>query len=118
MLVDNGLQNYTSARDCALLLGMIYRGECVTAAYSEKMLELLKAQQRISKIPAGVPKGVVTANKTGELTGLSECDAAIVFAEESPYILCILSQPQDNSAAVRRIVEISRTVYDAIAGGG
>jgi len=118
MLVDNGLQNYTSARDCAILLGMIYRGECVSAAYSEKMLELLKAQQRTSKIPAGVPKGVVTANKTGELTGLSECDAAIVFAGESPYILCILSQPEDNSAAIRRIVEISRTVYDSIAGGG
>ncbi len=117
MLVNNGLQNYTSARDCAVLLGMICRGECVSAAYSEKMLELLKAQQRTSKIPAGVPKGVVTANKTGELTGLSECDTAIVFAGESPYILCILSQPEDNYAAVSRIVEISRTVYNTIADG-
>ena len=30
MLVDNGLQNYTGAADCARLLAAIYRGDCVS----------------------------------------------------------------------------------------
>jgi beta-lactamase class A len=112
MLVDNGLQNYTTAQDCGTLLRLVYRGECVSEDASAKMLALLKDQQRRGKIPAGVPAGVVTANKTGELTGLSECDVAIVFTEEGDYILCVLSEPTDNAAAIRTIVAISETVYD------
>jgi hypothetical protein len=76
------------------------------------MLDLLKDQQRRGKIPAGVPDGVVTANKTGELTGLSECDVAIVFTEEGDYILCVLSEPADNAAAIERSGKFRRTVYD------
>ena len=34
MLVDNGLQNYTGAADCARLLAAIYRGDCAAAPWS------------------------------------------------------------------------------------
>lgn len=115
MLVDNGLQNYTTARDCAVILRMIYNGECVSQKYSEIMLELLKEQQRTGKIPSGVPEGVVTANKTGELTGISECDVAIVFAENADYIICVLSEPTDNADAVGKIIEFSKMTYSYLA---
>lgn len=111
MLADNGLQNYTTAADCALLLRLIYGLRCVSPEYDEEMLELLKAQKRTSKIPAGLPEGVVCANKTGELSGLSECDAAIVFAPGGAYILCVLSEPEDNAATIDAIVGLSRAVY-------
>ncbi len=42
----------------------------------------LKAQQLRSKIPDGVPSGVQTANKTGELDTV-ENDAAIVFKDNA-----------------------------------
>jgi beta-lactamase class A len=116
MLVENGMQNYTTASDCATILRMIYNGECVSRESSEKMLGLLKAQQRTGKIPAGVPDDVETANKTGELTGISECDVAIVFAETGDYILCALSEPSDNSAAARKIINISKAVYSYMTG--
>lgn len=48
---------------------------------SKKMLKYLKAQQRKGKIPAGLPKGVKSANKTGEY-GPYEHDAAIVFSKK------------------------------------
>lgn len=79
-------ENYTSAEDCGALLESIYNGTCVSESASEEMLELLMEQQSTGKIPAGVPEGVLTANKTGE-TDEVQHDAAIVFGEETDYTL-------------------------------
>lgn len=109
--------NYTSVRDVGKILESIYRGNCISKEASAEMLEILKAQTRTNKIPAGVPDGVVTANKTGEIYEGSkvENDAAIVFKENSAYVLVVMSNDiQDNEAAVNDIKEISKRVYNTI----
>ena len=109
--------NYTSASDCCRLLSDIYSGTMVNADASADMLALLKAQTRTGKIPSGVPSGVETANKTGELSagdglGVVENDIAIVFDKEHPYVLCVLSNNiQNNSSAQETIKKISSDVY-------
>ena len=108
---------YTSASDCCRLLSDIYSGTMVNADASADMLALLKAQTRTGKIPSGVPSGVETANKTGELSagdglGIVENDIAIVFDKEHPYVLCVLSNNiQNNSSAQETIKKISADVY-------
>lgn len=107
-------ENYTSVHDCGLFLQRIYEGECISAGASAKMLELLKQQTRTWKIPAGVPSGVVTANKTGELSD-TENDAALVFSPGGDYILCVTAADlMDTSAAQANIVSISSAVYQYI----
>ena len=92
MLEFNGTENYTSARDCGVMLEKVLTGKYVSKHASERILEKgLKAQQRRSKIPAGVPSGVKTANKTGELTNVDN-DAAIIWSPACTYILCIMSR--------------------------
>ena len=59
--------NYTSASDCCRLLSDIYNSSLVNAETSAEMLALLTSQTKTAKIPAGVPSGTATANKTGEL---------------------------------------------------
>ena len=109
--------NYTSASDCCHLLSDIYSGTMVNADASADMLVLLKAQTRTGKIPSGVPSGVETANKTGELSagdglGVVENDISIVFDKEHPYVLCVLSNNiQNNSSAQETIKKISADVY-------
>ena len=109
--------NYTSASDCCRLLSDIYSGTMVNADASADMLALLKAQTRTGKIPSGIPSGVDTANKTGELSagdglGAVENDIAIVFDKEHPYVLCVLSNNiQNNSSAQETIKKISADVY-------
>ena len=109
--------NYTSASDCCHLLSDIYSGTMVNADASADMLALLKAQTRTGKIPSGVPSGVETANKTGELSagdglGVVENDISIVFDKEHPYVLCVLSNNiQNNSSAQETIKKISADVY-------
>lgn len=104
-------ENYTSVRDCGHFLENVYYGTCVSAEASEKMLELLKKQKRTWKIPAGVPEGVVTANKTGELKD-TENDAAIVFSPGGDYILCVTAtELADHEKAEDEIVQLSAAVY-------
>ena len=106
---DNG-DNMTSVSDCAEFLRKVYKGEL---PHAEEMLGFLKNQQRTHKIPAGLPEGVESANKTGELDTV-ENDAAIVFGD-TPYILCIMSENlSDVGAAQSNIAGISSDMYRLI----
>ena len=108
---DNG-DNLTSVSDCAEFLRKVYKNEI---PHAEEMLNFLKNQQRTHKIPAGLPEGVESANKTGELDTV-ENDAAIVFAD-TPYILCIMSENlSDAGAAQNNIAGISSDIYNLIEG--
>ncbi|MCR5811995.1 MAG: N-acetylmuramoyl-L-alanine amidase [Lachnospiraceae bacterium] len=111
MLDWNGTENYTSTRDCGKLLEEVLKGEYVSEEASERILEALKNQQRTSKIPAGVPGDVETANKTGELDNVDN-DAAIVWSPECTYILCIMSS--DTGGRIAEIRKLSSMVYDSI----
>ena len=99
--------NYTSAKDCAALLEKIYRGE---VAGAKEIAQAMKQQERREKIPAGISGDTVVANKTGELDNV-ENDAAIVYADGEPYILCVMSQNLAGAGAARKkIVQIAGIV--------
>lgn len=101
-------ENYTSVEDCASFLETLYLKEF---DYSDKMLSLLEAQQRRSKIPAQIPDGVTIANKTGELPGI-ENDAAIVYGDKNPYIICIMTDGlTDSTLAVNYMASMSGNIY-------
>ena len=114
MLAD-GPENYTSARECGHLLEMVLDSTFVSPETSAALLEDLRAQTRTTKIPAGVPDGVVTANKTGELADV-ENDAAIVFADTGIYILCVMSDGISSGVAASNITSISSAVYAYLNG--
>ena len=109
--------NYTSAADCAAFLSGLYNGTLLNVEASGKMLELLEGQTVKGKIPAGLPNGVETANKTGEMPsgyglGSIENDVAIIMNGRYPYILCVLSNDiADNGSAQSVIRGISERTY-------
>lgn len=110
--------NTTSAADCGKLLEKIYKGTCVSENASADMLSFLKAQEKTGKIPAGLPEGTVSANKTGE-TDTEQHDAAIVYGDKTDYVICIMSSGfSDGGAAVSTIQTISSQVYNALEGTG
>ena len=101
--------NYTSVTDCTRFLSAIYNGEIEGSA---EILAYMKQQDRVGKLPAGVPEGVQTANKTGELEDV-ENDVALVFAENGTYIVCVMmSDLQDTSVGRSVIVDISKQIYN------
>ncbi|HYM22367.1 MAG TPA: serine hydrolase [Vicinamibacterales bacterium] len=65
-----------------------------------------------SRLRRGLPAGVRTADKPGELEGV-RVDAGIVFAKNRPYILCVMtSYLKDEAEGERAITDISRATYE------
>jgi len=109
---DRGLNNTATARDLATILQAIEEAKGVTAADRQHMLDILLAQEFNQKIPAGVPRGVRVAHKTGEITAHSH-DAALVYPPaRRPYVLVVLTRGiADGAVADKLIADISRIVY-------
>ena len=114
---ENG-DNYTSAKDCGTFLKQIYQIvngtiPSSTLANAEAMYFQLKTQQRKNKIPAQLPEGVGTANKTGELDTV-ENDAAIIYdtAKGIDLVVCFMSENlTDTGAAQNTIATDARAIY-------
>ena len=105
-----GGRNTTSVKDCGMLLERIYKGDCVSKAASEEMLNILLQQEVDWKIPSGLSSDIKVANKTGE-TDTSQHDIAIVYGEKTTYIFCVMSQNCPESTAIHNIRDLSRVVY-------
>lgn len=105
------IKNHTTVEDCALFLEDVYRKTNISEEASEQMMIYLLNQETRYKIPAGIPEGVLVANKTGE-TEETEHDVAIVFGTDTDYILCVMSSEiSDTDEAVETINQISSAVY-------
>lgn len=119
MLDNNGLQNYVSARDCGVILRMIYEGRCVSQTWSAEMLNCLRAQTVNNRLPAQLPSGVSVAHKTGDLSNLSCGDVGIIFTQHGNYILCVINnQSPDDGQTARDIASLSAQVYAQFTGSG
>ncbi|MEW6547180.1 MAG: serine hydrolase [Bacillota bacterium] len=101
----------TTARDMAIYLQAILRLARENPELGWRMIDDLSHTIWHVGLPGQLPPGIQVAHKEGDITGVSN-DVGIVFSSH-PYILCILSDgQQDIEAGFRKISEISRLVYD------
>ncbi|MDI6895448.1 MAG: class A beta-lactamase-related serine hydrolase [Bacillota bacterium] len=101
----------TTARDMAIYLQAVLRLARENPELGWRMIDDLSHTIWHVGLPGQLPPGLQVAHKEGDITGVSN-DVGIVFSSH-PYILCILSQgQQDIEAGFRKISEISRLVYD------
>lgn len=104
--------NYTSVGDCGHLLQEIYKQDTSGYTHATDMFNLLNAQTRCNKIPAQLPEGVKTANKTGELDSV-ENDAGIIYNSKNDVVIVFMSQNLSSAdSAQNTIATLSRTIYD------
>lgn len=106
----------TSVNDTGRLLEMAYKGKYVSKKASARLIKYMKMQDHRRKIPAGLPKGVLCANKTGELDTVDN-DAAIIWTEYQDYILVVMADETNmHFYAAPEIAKISKMVYRYITG--
>ena len=114
-------ENVTTPRDMGTLFYKIEQGaregmDTVASASScRAMVEILLGQTDRDKIPAGLPRGVPVANKTGEVDGVRNDVAIVDPFGTAPYVLAVLTKNVANySDALRGINRISRDIYDDV----
>ena len=100
-----------TASDIALFFEKLYNGQLANAEYTQKMLDLLKAQALNDKIPENLPDNVQVAHKTGELDQYTH-DAGIVYSPTGDYVIVIMSQSDAPELAKARLANISEAVYN------
>lgn len=117
-LTSGAGSNMTSCVDVGHFLETVYNGTCVNKHYSAKMLSALKlitTDKRLyyrSKLPTGLPGGVICANKTGDVDDYSH-DAAIVFSRGADYVISVMAHvPGRGYSSGGYFGAISRTVYN------
>jgi beta-lactamase class A len=106
-----GDENVGTPADMAKLLAVIYKGEGLKKDSAEALLTILK-KPKTSALRSGVDAGVPVANKTGTLEGV-EADAGIVYVNNRPYILVVLTTYlKSNAAGDAAIRAASRAAFD------
>ena len=110
--------NRVTASGLVALFRAIYEGRGLSADSSQRMMNILFAQEFRSGIPAGLPPEVRSqarvANKTGEIS-IAAHDAGIVFLpNRKPYVIAVLTElaPTAVNKRMERVARVSSVVYD------
>src|SRR3546814_16637339 len=91
------------------IMEQLHKGTLLNAANTAYLIDLMKNQVWRERIPAGVPTGVVVADKPGWLPGI-ETDMAIVYGTKRTYVITVLS----SNAKSRNLADLSSLVYDSL----
>lgn len=105
-----GRENISSPADFLVILEKLFRGEIVSKQASDDMLSIMKLDKD-GALKSGIPPGVVIANKGGDIEGI-KCDAGIIYLENAPYIICVMTKMLlKDSDGNTIITEISQAAY-------
>jgi beta-lactamase class A len=107
-----------SAKSYSSILKALYFSAVLSKDSSHKILEHLTKTKFPDKLEAGVPRHIPVAHKIGDflsndgVTGFRDC--GIVYAPRRPYILCMFSVSDEETARVR-MQSISKIIYEYVS---
>jgi beta-lactamase class A len=108
-----------TVRGYASLLRMLYNVSYLDIESSEKVLSWLASSTFTTGIGAGVPEGVVVADKFGERELGADTrqlhDCGIVYFPDNPYLLCVMTRGSDWKRLHEAIAGVSRLVWQEVA---
>jgi beta-lactamase class A len=114
---EAGLSNTTTARDLGAIFAAIAAGTAASAESCREMIAILERQEFNEGIPAGVPSDVPVAHKTGWISGIRHDGGIVTLPDGRRYVLVVLTRGiADVAVADSLIVDVSRLVYDSVAG--
>lgn len=103
--------NLTSPVDMVQLVYLIKYGRKFSPDSTRNMLAAMRNQKYRWGIVKPLPKGVVVANKTGNLTGILN-DVGLVTTKKGSYILCIMTKGFPKKRVARKLInQISLATY-------
>lgn len=105
-------ENYTTAREMAMMFEKIYRGDMIGRTESAVMLEILKYPKAVaSRLQKGLPPHWGIAHKTGLLRHACH-DSAIIFSPDGDYLVTVLTgQNPDYKTAKDFITQLGHITF-------
>jgi len=112
---EKGLNNTVTAKGLMILFEKMAKGETVSNAASQAMIDILLDQKFNEIIPAQLPANVKVAHKTGSINGVQH-DSGIVFLPGGKkYVLVLLSKKITNEkAAIIAMASVSKLIYEYV----
>lgn len=102
-----------NVKNIGLLFEEIALSLKVTSDESSYLLNLLKDQKKISKLPKYLPPNIYSHNKTGEFDGFSH-DAGIFYTPKANYILVFMSKTNNPSETNEQMALMSKEIYEVL----
>lgn len=107
-------QYFFTTKQYSLFMRAIYNAAYLTIDDSEYAAELLSKSEFNDGIRKGVPASIKMAHKFGESGNPIEKqlhESAIVYNNDKPYLLTVMTKGKDNASLSKLIGEISSVVY-------
>ncbi|MEJ2236741.1 MAG: class A beta-lactamase-related serine hydrolase [Gemmatimonadales bacterium] len=113
---EAGMNNRTTARDMGLLFRAIGDGTAASDSSCREMIEILSRQEFNSGIPAGLPRDIRVAHKTGRITRINH-DGGIIYAGSTrSYVLVVLTGGMDDpTVSDALIADLSRIAFQSVS---
>ena len=113
--VPKGKSNSLTTKDLNLLFKRLYNKTCISPAYDNQMLQIMKKTINKTKICALLPANTVVAHKTGSITNI-ESDAGIVFSKGGDFAVSVLGQAPNGGNTIKVISNVAREAYNYFNG--
>jgi beta-lactamase class A len=116
-----GRENVATPREMMTLLEAIYRDRLFSKELTDDFITMLgtswEQNSKRSAMIRGLPAGVRSAEKPGELEGV-RADSGYVFAPNRPYVLCVMTtydkDEKEAEDSISRIAAASYSYFDLI----
>ena len=106
----------STPNDLLHLVETIHKGEGLSTAARDAVIDILLRQKSDERIPALLPFGVKVAHKTGSVKGVRN-DIGIVYAGDHTYGIALMSKRAESGVeATQLVAKLSKIVYDAFVG--
>jgi beta-lactamase class A len=113
LLADLRGTNTTSSQDMARVLALVVNNKLLSPTSREKALDILYRTVTNTLLPAGLGKGAVIANKTGDIGFLIGDAGFVTMPSGKRYLAAIfVRRPYKDSRGRDFIRQVSRLVYD------
>ncbi|MBW4596616.1 MAG: serine hydrolase [Brasilonema angustatum HA4187-MV1] len=111
-LPDLSGTNTTSPKELGKLIGMVNKGNLVSVASRDRILNIMRRTVRNQLLPTGLGSGATIAHKTGDI-GTTLADAGLVdMPTGKRYVVAVMVQrPNNDPRAEKLIISISRAIY-------
>lgn len=111
-------EDFLTVRDYSSFFRILYNATYLSKEMSELGLDILSRTRFDVGLESGLPDKVMLSNKFGE-RGFAESnlkqlhDCGIVYADDAPYLICVMTRGYDWQQQADIIAEVSRRVYEA-----